>query len=158
MGGKANALSEKIRVFNQEVISFVEGCSDENWQKTCAEEQWPVGVTARHIGAGHYAALDLVKMIVGGEPLPETTVEQLVEMGNAHARKHSQCTRSEVLDILKRNGSRLEAYVAQLPDEALDKKGHLTLAGGEVSAEMLLDLVVLQSGGQHFQSMKKAAA
>ena len=158
MGGKANALSDKIRVFNQEVISFVEACSDEDWQKTCAEEEWPVGVTARHIGAGHYAALDLVKMIVGGEPLPEITAEQLVEMGNAHARKHAECSRSEVLDLLKSNGSRLEVYVAGLSDEALDKKGHLAMAGGEVSAETLLDLVVLQSGGQHFQSMKKAVA
>ena len=158
MGDNAKALAERFRAFNQEVISFVEGCSDSDWQKMCTDEEWPVGVTARHIGAGHYGALDLVKRIVDGEPLPEITADQLVEMGNAHARKHAGCSRQEVLDILKSNGSRLEAYVAGLSDEAVEEKGHLALAGGEVSAQTLIELVVLQSGAEHLESMKKAVA
>ena len=48
--------------FNNEVIAFVEKCSDENWEKVCSGEEWPVGVVVRHIAAGQFSALGLVKM------------------------------------------------------------------------------------------------
>jgi hypothetical protein len=50
MGARSKDLADRIRRFNGEVIAFVEGCGDEDWRKTTAED-WSVGVVARHIGA-----------------------------------------------------------------------------------------------------------
>jgi hypothetical protein len=155
MSERAKKLVERLRAFSDELIAFVEGCSEKNWKKMCKEE-WPVGVTARHISAGHFEAVGLARMIVKGEKLPEITNEELVEMANAHAREHAACTREEVLGVLRRNGTVLVDYVAGLSDAELDRTGHLALAGGKLTAQQLIEFVILGSGGEHFASMKAA--
>lgn len=156
MGQRAKQLAQQIAAFREELLAFVERCRDENWTKTLEAEQWPVGVTARHLGAGHLAISNLVAMIVDGKKLPEFTPEQLREMGNEHARKHAGCTRKEVADIVRTKGAELADYVAGLSDEALDRQAYLSLAGGSVSTQQFIEMVLLQSGREHFSNMKQA--
>ncbi len=156
MGEKGKELARRLRAFSDDLIRFVEGCSETNWEKACEKEEWPVGVTARHIGAGHFEAVELVRMIVNGETLPEFTMDQLVAMANEHARQHAGCAQDEVLGLLRRNGAALVDYVAGLSDAELDRTGHLALAGGKLSAQQLIEAVILTSGGEHFESMKAA--
>jgi hypothetical protein len=158
MSERAQDLAGRLRTFNEEVMAFVQGCSDQDWRKVCAWEQWGVGVTARHIGAGHYGVVELAKMIVQGTKLPELTEAQLIDMANQHAREHAACSQAEVLGILKNNGEALIAYVAGLSDAELDRTGHLALLGGEVTTGRFLEAVVLQSGGEHFANMKATAS
>jgi len=153
MNQKAKKLAERLRAFTEDMIAFVEGCSEKDWQKVCTEEEWPVGVTARHIGAGHFEAIGLARMIVGGQKLPEITMEQMVGMANEHARRHAGCTKEEVLGVLRRNGKALVEYVAGLSDAELDRTGHLALAGGELTAQQLVEAVILTSGGEHLAHM-----
>lgn len=157
MSARAKQLAERLRAFNADIIAFVEGCSEQHWKKTCAKEEWPVGVTARHIASGHFEAVELARMLVKGEKLPEFTMDQLVEMANAHARQHAGCTRDEVLGLLRRNGAALVDFAAGLSDVELDRSGHLALAGGKLSTQQLIEAVILNSGGEHFASMKAAA-
>jgi len=156
MDQRAKKLSERLRAFADDVSAFVEGCSEKDWKKVCTAEEWPVGVTARHIGAGHFEAVDLARMIVSGRKLPEITMEQLAGMANEHARRNAECTKEEVLGVLRRNGNALVDYVAGLSDVELDRTGYLALAGGEVTAEQLMEMVILQSGGEHLAHMKAA--
>jgi hypothetical protein len=150
-------LAKRLRAFNDELIGFVEGCSDKDWCKVLATgEQWTVGVTARHIGAGHFNAIGLAKMMVNGEKLPEFTMEQIVEMANEHARKHAGCTKEEVLGVLRQTGSALVDYVTGLSAAELGRTGHLALTGGELTAKQLIERVILKSGGEHFSNMKAA--
>ena len=50
MSKRAKELSLRLQAFTDEVVGFVQGCSDADWRKVCKED-WTVGVTARHIGA-----------------------------------------------------------------------------------------------------------
>jgi hypothetical protein len=156
MSQRAKKLADRLRAFTDDVIALVEGCSEKEWSKACPAEEWPVGVTARHIGAGHFEAVGLARMMVNGENLPEITMEQVVGMANEHARRHAGCTREEVLDVLRRNGAALVDYVAGLSEVELDRTGHLALAGGELTAQQFIEAVVLKSGGEHLASMKAA--
>ena len=156
MNQRAQDLVKRFKTFNSEVIKFVEACSEGQWNKVCAEE-WKLGVVARHIGDGHYsAATDMVKTIVQGETTPELTMEQVVEMANAHAREHADCSRTEVLELLNSNGASFADYLAGLNDAELDRSAHVKLIGGEVSAQQLIEMVIFESAGEHFTNMKKA--
>jgi hypothetical protein len=156
MRTRAEELAGRLKNFNDEVVAFVENCAPESWNNVCAWEEWSVGVTARHIGAGHYAALGLAKMIVSGEKLPALTMDQITESANQHAREHADCTRAEVLDILRKNGEAVLEYVSGLSNAELDRTGYLAPIGGDVSAHQFIENVVLQSGGQHLANMKAA--
>jgi DinB superfamily len=157
MSQRAKNLGQRLQAFTDEVVGFVQRCSDTDWLKMC-EEGWTVGVTARHIGAGHFRAVGLIKMIVNGEKLPEMTMQQLIDMANEHARQHHGCTRDEVLEVLRQTGAALVGYVTGLSDAELDRTGHMALLGGSVSTQQCLEAVILDSGGQHLSSMKAAVA
>lgn len=156
MSQRAGELAAKLEVFRSDIVAFVENCSDDDWGKTCSAEGWPVGVVARHLGASHLGVLDLAKMIVAGEPLPELTGEIIDRMNAQHAEKHAGCTKDEVLGILGAKVPEFVQYVAGLSDEDLGRTGYLTLLGSDVSIEKLIDLVVLNSGKAHFENMKIA--
>lgn len=156
MSERAQSLANLIQTFNEAVIAFVDQCSEKAWQQTCKDEDWTVGVVARHIAAGHFQVIGMAQAILQGEALPALTMDQVIEMGNDHARDHAHCTREEVQTLLRKNGDAVVNFVTNLSDEELDCKGHIDLLGGDVSVERLLDLIVIHSGGEHLASMQTA--
>jgi len=156
MSQRAQDLAQQLETLNNEVIAFVDSCSDENWHKVCNWEDWTVGVTARHVGSGHYKAIGLAKMIINGEKLPDITAEQINEGGNQHARKHADCTKDEVLKVLQKNGADTADFIAGLSDDELDRKGHLAVAGGEITTQQFIEYVILKDSIKHLANMKTA--
>lgn len=154
MNPRAQALAERIQVFIRDVMDCVRNCSDPDWRKTCKAEDWPLGVVARHIGQGHYRVVELARMIIKGDPLPEWSMDDVIQMGNDHARAHADCTKDEVLSILEANGRSLNEFITALTDDDLDRKGEMALIGGEVSAQKILEMLILHSGGEHLESMR----
>jgi hypothetical protein len=152
---RAKELAERLGKFNEEVIALVNKCTDEDWRKTSWEE-WPVGVVARHIGAGHFSgATRMADMIVKGERFPEMTMEQINNMANEHARAHANCSKAEVLEILRKTCDELVQLVAGLDDAGLDSAGYLPSMGTEMTIRQLIEAVVLASAGEHFAGIKK---
>ena len=158
MSKRAVDLAERFKAFNNELIGFVENCSEGNWRKVCPGEQWSVGVVARHIAASHYGALGLAKMMVAGEKLPELTEGVIDQLNSRHAEKHRLCTRDEVLKILRENGRSVADYVAGLSDADLERTGHIAAAGGDMTTEDLVVNILIRNGGEHFASVKAATA
>ena len=156
MSQRAKELSERFMGFNDSVIEFVEKCTDNNWEKVCPGEQWPVGVVARHIASGHYSAVGLAKLIVDGKQMPDLT-QETIDQGNAqHAQKHGHCTKEEVLSILRENGSSVANYVAKLDDADLDRTSHLALVGGTISTQQFIENIIIHSASEHLNNMKTA--
>lgn len=156
MSKRAADLAERLKAFNNVLIGFVETCSDENWRKVCPGEQWPVGVVVRHIAASHYGALGLVKMMVAGEKLPDLTEGVIDQMNSKHAEKHRHCTRDEVLKTLRESGTSAADYVAGLSDIDLDRSCRIAAAGGDMTTEQLIMILIIRSGGEHFANAKAA--
>lgn len=155
MSQRAKDLAERLRKFNEEVIAFVKKCRDEDWRKT-SREDWTVGVVARHIGASHIGgATRMAGMIVKGERFPEMTMEQITNMANEHARKHADCDKTEVLDILQKTGDALVQFVASLDDAGLDRTSYLPAMATELSTLQLIENIVLTTAGEHFAGIKK---
>ena len=154
MSKRAQSLADLIQAFNDAVIAFVDRCPEKAWHQTCTDEDWTVGVVARHVAAGHFQVINMAQTMLQGESLPAMTMDQVIEQGNSHARQHADCTREEAKTLLGKNGDAAVAFVASLKDKDLDCKGHLDLIGGDVSVEQLLNMVIIQSGGEHLASMQ----
>ena len=156
MSQRTKELVERVTAFNNDFITFVENCSDEEWQKVCGGEQWTVGVVAHHVAAGHLGAIDFVRMIVAEEAMPEITMETIDQMNAQHAREHAHCTQEEVLALLRKKGSAFADYLEGLSEADLARTGYLAALGGDVSAQQLIEMVILHSGGEHLGNMKAA--
>jgi hypothetical protein len=134
----------------------VEKLSADDWRKVCESEEWPVGATAYHLGAGHFAIFDMAGMIVRGEDLPPLTMDQINAMSDKQAREHVDCTKAEAIEALRKNSAEMVAFVAGLTDEELDRKGSMPAFGGEATTEQLIQFVIFESAMRHFDSMKTA--
>ena len=152
----ANEIAGKIKSFSENVIAFVENLSDGEWTKVCDWEQWTVGVTARHLGAGHLAIYNLAGMIIRGEELPQLSMDQVHEMSKKDAREHSDCTKAEALEYLRKNGPKMVEFVSNLSDKDLDRTGSMPAFGGEFTTEQFIDMIIFQNAFQHFDNMKSA--
>jgi hypothetical protein len=156
MSQRAKDISKRIKSFADEVITFVESLTGSAWNKVCDWEDWTLGVTARHVGAGHFAISKMAAMIVKGEDLPPLSMDQINAMSEKDSRKHADCTKAEALGLLRKNSAELAAFAAGLTDDELDRKGSMPAFGGEVTTEQLFDFIIFQSAAQHFDSMKAA--
>ncbi len=154
MNPRSQALAQKIQAFNRDLLNCVQNCSDSDWQKTCQAEDWPAGVVLRHVADGHYGVMALAQIIIKGDPLPDLTMEAVIQMGNDHAREHAACTREEVIALLEKNGAALIEFIANLTEDELDRQGHMALIGGQVSTQQLLEMLILHSGGEHLSSVR----
>jgi hypothetical protein len=156
MSPRAEELAKRFTAFNNEFTAFVESCPAKDWTKVCPGENWPVGVVARHVAAGHYRVLGLAKMIVEGRQLPDISRDGIDQANAQHAEKHAGCTKDEVLALLRKNGTAISDYIAGLDDADLDRTGHLAAAGGPISTRQIIENLVIQSAGEHLASLKSA--
>jgi hypothetical protein len=154
MSQKTKELVERFTAFTNDFIAFVGNCPDEQWREVCSGEEWTVGVVAHHVAAGHFGAIGLVRMIVAGEAMPEITMEAIDQMNAKHANEHANCTREEVLGLLRQNGKTFADYLEGLGEADLARTGYIAALGGDLSAQQLIEMVILQSGGEHLDSMK----
>jgi len=156
MSQRAKEISDRIKSFSENVMAFVENLSDDDWRKVCKSEEWPVGATAYHLGAGHFAIFDMAGMIVRGEDLPPLTMDQINAMSDKQAREHADCTKAVAIEALRKNSAEMVAFVAGLTGEELDRKGSMPAFGGEATTEQLIQFVIFESAMRHFDSMKTA--
>ena len=151
---QAQTLQAQFENFQQDLLTSVAGCTDEDWGKVTAAEQWPVGVLTRHIGAAHYPIIELAELIVTGQPLPEITWD-MINQGNAqHATEHANCTRSEVLHFLKEQGEKVSNYLAGLTDDELNRRAYVGLFEAELRAYDLIEQVVVVIAQGHLESAR----
>jgi len=157
MSERGKELAERFTNFNNGMIAFVDGCSDEGWRKVCQGEEWSVAVVARHVAAAHYGfVLDLAKMIVVGEPLPAMSMDAINEMNAQHAKEHAECSKDEVIGILRDQGASFADFVGELSDADLDRTGYLASISADMSTQQFIEAAILQSGEEHLASMKAA--
>ena len=159
MSGKAADLAAKLDEANAAVIEAVENSSQADWQRVTSSEGWSVGVTARHIAISHLPIMGLVELVATGGDVPPITME-MFHAGNAqHAQEHASCTREEVLEILRRDGKAAADKLRGLSDEQLDRKASMAFAGGaEMSAQQIVEGILLGHPAQHLESIKAATA
>ena len=150
MSQRAKEISERIKNFSDNVMAFVESLSEDDWRKVCESEEWPVGATAYHLGAGHFAIFDMAGMIVRGEDLPPLTMDQINAMSDKQAREHADCTKADAMEALRKNSAEMVAFVAGLTDEELDRKGSMPAFGGEATTEQLIQFVIFESAMRAF--------
>ena len=158
MSQRAQDLSKRIESFKDDVIAYVDSLSEKDWNAPCDWEEWTAGVTARHIGAGHFRIFELAGMIVQGKELPPLTIDQINAMSDKDSRAHSDCTRDETLEALRENGAQLVSFVSGLSDDELDRKGSMPAFGGEVTVNQVIDFVIFQSAQEHLDSIKTAVS
>ncbi|MGB0387813.1 MAG: DinB family protein [Ardenticatenaceae bacterium] len=140
--------------FHADLLSFVETCSDEDWQKITSAEQWSVGIVARHIGAAHYGVVGWVQLIMADQPLPPITMNMIHQMNAKQAEEHANCTQAEVLQLLQEEGEKVVSLISGLSDEELEHSTYFEVFNVHMTVEQVIKNVIIRVPQGHFESMK----
>lgn len=155
MAERAETLANKLETANNDAISTVGACSDEQWGKTCAEEGWTVAVTAHHIASGYAPLTGLVQAMASGADLPGLTMDQIDEGNKAHQAEFASVSVQDTVDLLKSGGSAAVAAIRGLSDEQLERKAVLLQGNPEMTTEQVIEGFVIGSTTGHMASIKK---
>lgn len=156
MSQRSQELAERFIAANEELIQCIEGCSEEALDCITADEEWPVRVTAHHIAVSHEPVAALAQMIADGQPLPTLTLK-IFDEGNAkHAAEHATVSKKVIVDKLKESGAKAGEIIRALSDEALDRSSYFTLFEGDVTAEEIVENMLIGHVSGHTQSIKAA--
>jgi uncharacterized damage-inducible protein DinB len=147
MGERSEALAKRFEQANHELIDLVESLSADEWRATCRGEAWSVGVTAHHIAYDQAHIIAWFQAIANGRPQPPSAPGGLDASTARHALEYANCTVTETLSLLRRDGEAAARAVRELTDEQLDRQapvadGRPGLTAGGVVERILIGHVL----------------
>ena len=124
-----DAAAVRVEHAVQDLVDFVQRCSETQWRLTTQEERWTVAATARHAADGFAAADDWIQRFRAGLDVPGSPDTH--DMANAdHAVTYARVHQRQVIELVRRNGVALAATIRRLSSEDLVKSGAHGPAGG----------------------------
>jgi DinB superfamily len=132
-----NDYATEFERVNEEVITFVRSCSDDQWRTNVPGENWPVGVVMHHVAAGHQQVGSWIESARDGRDIAITG--DAIDSANArHAEEQVEVTASETVELLGSNGAALAALLRSLDEDEMQRKVRFAPAGGALrSTEQL---------------------
>lgn len=156
MSPRIQALVQRFNAANAEMISYIENCSESDLDRVTAGEGWPVRVTAHHLAVSHEPVAGLAQLLASGQPLPPLTLEAFHHGNAQHAAEYATVSKQTILDALQSGGAKAGAVVSELSDEALDRAGHFTLLNGDITAQGVIENILIGHISGHLESIKAA--
>ena len=157
MGGRAEALAERIAEGHRELIACVEGLSEMGWHTHCPNEGRSVGLLVHHVATMLPGELDMIRAVAAGQPIVGVTPEMLDQMNAAHAVEHADCTQEETLELLRRNSALVVDGIRELSDAELDQAAPVSLHwDAPLTAQYLIEDHPLSHAYSHLASIRAA--
>lgn len=158
MSERATHLADRTEDAINQVIAFVEGVPDDRWTAFCEPEQCTVAALASHIAGSATGVLNfLVKPVAEGEPITPITPEQLHAANAKNARENASRSRGDVLADLRTHSAEASSYVRGLSDGELQRSAVLHFRPEPVTADFIIENVLVNHSLGHLESMRTAA-
>jgi uncharacterized protein (TIGR03083 family) len=154
MGVKSEALAKQFETKVQEVTAVLERLSDADWKKTTASEKWTVGVVAHHLAGAHEPIAGMVKTVAAGQSIPNFTLDMLHDMNAKHAKEHANATKADTIALHKKGAAAAVAVLRGLDDADLGKAGTVLTGVPPMSAEQVVNNILLNHIEEHLKSIK----
>jgi len=150
MSKRAEALAQRVVQGHQELVAFVKGCSEAQWQTYLPDEDRSVGVLVHHIASALPVEIDLVKALASGKPITGVTLDMVDQM-NAHRGK------DETLKLLKHNSEMAVAAIRALSDKELDRAAPVSLhADAPLTTQYFIEDHPLAHSFHHLAAIRAA--
>jgi hypothetical protein len=156
MGARADALAKRFEEASKAVTDVIARVSDADWKKMTSGEKWSVGVVAHHVAMSHAGISNLVKSVASGKSVPSLTMAALDQMNAQHAKEHAGCSKSETLELHKKNAAAAAAVVRGLSDAELDRTGGILVGMPPMSTQQAVEQILIKHVNEHLGSIRAA--
>ena len=155
---RAERLAARIEEGAAGLAAFAETLGDAEWRlPVSTSDKRSVGTIVHHVASMYPIEVELGLAIASGKPGTDVTWEVVAHINAHHAQEHAQPTKSESLELLRRNSRAAADAVRTLSDEQLD---HATSFGLSYGAPMTVQFVIedhaLRHSWHHLARIRKA--
>jgi len=154
MAARAEALAKRFEDASQALADAIRRLGDAEWKKTTSAEKWSVGVVAHHVAQGHASIGNLVRLIATGKTPPTLTMEMIDQVNAEHARTFAACTKTETLELHRRNVALASGIVRGLSDVELDRTAAVLFGAPAMSAQQAIERLLINHINEHLGSIK----
>ncbi len=140
MSEQARALAGQLEEATQEIVVFIQQCSDEDWRAITKAERWPVCSVCRHNARGFEMHPQVIRLAANGEPMPTGyTWDDIHHCNVEQARDWAQISTEETLAPLRRYADEAVAFVHLLSDKQLDHTTKAPLDDTSMSVQQMVE-------------------
>jgi hypothetical protein len=157
MGTRSEALAADFEAACAELAGEIKGLPETKWGAV-GPEGWTVAQLAQHVAGQFPLEMEYITAAAEGRPLPSYDWDDINRKNDDRAAGEAGVSKDDVLKTLSEGQASVAAYLRNLSDEQLDRKGRLALANdAEVSTEQLiLGGVLIDHVRGHLQSIRAA--
>jgi hypothetical protein len=158
MSRRAELLANRIEEGSAGLAAFAEGLSDAEWgTPTSPTDRRTVGQIVNHVALVYPIEVDLARAIAGGNAVTDVTWEVVANLNTGHARDHAKVTKTEALDLLRKNSREAAAAVRGFTDEQLDQSAPFSLSyGAPVTAQFVVEDHAVRHSWHHLARIRTA--
>lgn len=121
MGTRAEALAARIERGARDLVTAVEGLSEEEWRTECGDDQSAVGLLVHHVASAYPTAVGLIATLAGGGLVPGLTWTLVDQLQARYVTAQTRQGKAETLGLLRRTSAEAAAVIRQFDDAQLDR-------------------------------------
>jgi len=153
---RSEALAARIEKGAAELADFAQGLSDADWSKPVRDGR-PVGVCVHHVASVYPIEVQLAQSIAGGKAVTDVTWEAVADMNANHARDNAKASKSDAIDLLRRNSKDAAAAIRSFTDEQLDTAAPFSLSfGAPVTSQFVIEDHAVRHSWHHLARIRSA--
>lgn len=158
MSTRAEALAARVEQGAAELAAYVEKLSDTEWKTPINPERdgRPVNVVVHHVASVYPVEVQLAQAIGSGKDMSEVTWDVVKNMNSDHASTNASVSRSDALDLLRKNSSDAAKAVRSFTDEQLDTAAPFGLSfNAPVTAQFVLEDHAVRHSWHHLARIRE---
>jgi hypothetical protein len=157
MHQRSEALATRLEYGARALAAFALSLTDAEWSTRVPHDGRTVGVTVHHVATMYPLEIQLAQTLAAGEPITGVTWADVDAITAAHAREHANTTRSEALDLLRRNSAAAAAAIRALSDEELDRAAPVSLnADAPLTCQFFIEDHAMRHSYHHLARIRAA--
>jgi hypothetical protein len=118
---RAEKLAVRLEQGASALAALASGLSETEWTTKIPHDGRTVGVVVHHVASMYPLEMQLSQAIAGGKAIEGVTWAAVHEINAKHASEHAAATKTEALDLLRRNSQAAAAAIRAMSDEELDR-------------------------------------
>lgn len=156
MTTRAEFLAQRVESAHQQLMVFIENCSQDEWRTFIPVEGRSVGTLIHHVVSVLPIEIDLAKTLASGETISDVTIEAVNQMNAQHAQEHPNPTKEETLGLLKANSAQAVAAIREFSEEGLDQAAPNSLHwGAPLTTQYWIEEHPISHGYHHLTSIRE---
>ncbi len=156
---RAELLADRIEEGAMRLAQFAAQLSDQQWNTPVTEggrQARTVGVIVHHVASVYPIEVDLARAIASGNTVSQVTWDVVNDLNGKHAAEWSAVSKTEALELLRKNSEQAAAAVRAFSDAELDRAAPFSLSfGAPVTAQFVLEDHAVRHSWHHLARLRR---